>query len=87
MAKNIFSLFICRCKWEKCELSCLQYFCVRIYFLLRLIAFIITAVVESHCFIQINSHGIVQRLRKIHLIAGVRGKQKEQDKFSADGKR
>lgn len=57
------------CKWDKCELSCLQYFGVRIYFLLKLIQYIIIPIVESHCFTQMSSHGIEQPLRIIYLIS------------------
>ena len=40
------------------------------------IHYVIIPVVESHCFIQISSHGIVQPLRIICLISGVRVKQR-----------
>lgn len=56
-------------KCDKCELSCLQYFGVRVYFLLKLIQYIIIPIVESHCFTQRSSHGIEHPLWIIYLIS------------------
>ena len=76
----MFYLFVCAYrKIVDCFIYNLQYilwyknlFSVETY----CIHYVIISVVESHCFIQISSLGIVQPLRIICLISGVRGKKR-----------